>query len=331
MKIFLAGDHYSGTGPANVTKYYIDNLPEGTLYQKRRSKIARVPEILINTIRSDVVVYSGYSKQNLLGMRFAKKIGRPCAYIMHGCVEYENEINLVPDDEMSAVERQTMELADLILAVSERFCAFLKDRYPEYADKIEPLTNGTDIFPKKDHNRHDVDPHMIFSVGGGMPRKKIRYICEAVGILRREYDPLMYLCVTGDKGADTDVILSYDFADVCGIVSFDEQKELFMKAAVFVQNSCFETFGLAPIEALCCGCPVLCSKEVGALGLISTTDSGDVIDNCEDPEEIAEKIKHILESPNAGRLLDGIDIKRYSWKERSQALVQLLSELVLKK
>ena len=59
MRIFLAGDQYSGTGPANVTKYYIDNLPAGTLYQKRRSKIARVPEILINTMRADVVVYSG--------------------------------------------------------------------------------------------------------------------------------------------------------------------------------------------------------------------------------------------------------------------------------
>ena len=35
---------------------------------------------------------------------------KPSAYIMHGCVEYENAINLEPDERMNLVERQTMEL-----------------------------------------------------------------------------------------------------------------------------------------------------------------------------------------------------------------------------
>ena len=332
MRIFLAGDAVTGTGPANVTKYYIKNLPAGTLYQKRRSKALRAAEIVLNTLRADVVVYSGYSKQNILGLKLAKKLKKPSAYIMHGCVEYENEINLEPDEEMNAVERKTLELADLVIAVSETFCSWLKEYYPMYATKIDHVSNGidTDLM----HNaakRSGVDRHMVFSIGGGMPRKKIKHICEAVAKLRREYDPEMYLCVIGDKGADSAEIDSYDFVKNRGIVTFEEGLELFGKAAVFVQNSCFETFGLAPVEALVCGCPVLCSKQVGALSLIKDLREDDVIEDYEDPDEIARKIRHVIENSNAERLIADLEWESNSWKVRSKALVSKLSKLVLQK
>ncbi len=332
MRIFLAGDHYSGTGPANVTKYYMENLPDGTLWQKRRSKAARAFEIVLNTLKSDVIVYSGYSKQNILGMRLAKRLGKPCAYIMHGCVEYENAINQVPDEEMNRVERQTLELADLILAVSSGFAAFLKEYYPPYAKKIDHVTNGIDdtLSPGRASKRN-ADRHMIFTIGGGMPRKQIRYICAAIEKLRREYDKDLYLCVAGDKGADTEVIDSYGFVKDLGIVPFEETKALFGRAALFVQNSSFETFGLAPVEAVSSGCPLLCSDKAGALEWLSGIKSEDVIEHFDDPDEIASKIRYNLENPNAERLYEGIDREKSSWKTAAESLTKKLSELVLKK
>lgn len=330
MRIFLAGDAVTNTGPANVTKYYIENLPKGTLYQKRRNKVWRAVEIVIDTIRADAVVYSGYSKQNILGMRIAKLFGRPCAYLMHGCVEYENGINLEPDETMNAVERRTLELADLILAVSETFEKWLKENYPQHAAKTDHLTNGIDpLLCKNAKKRSEKKRHMIFSIGGGMPRKKIKHICEAVKILRSDYDPGLVLTVTGADGADTDSINAYDFVDNRGLVSHDENIKLFDEAAVFVQNSCFETFGLAPVEALSCGCPILCSKCVGALELIKDVRESDVIERFDDPGEIARKIRTILEEPNAERLAAGIEWESDSWKERSRALEEKLSQLVL--
>ncbi len=331
MRIFLAGDQLSGTGPANVTKYYIKNLPGGTLYQKRRGKLARVPEIIINTLRADVVVYSGYSRQNILGMKIAKKLKKPTAYIMHGCVEYENEINLEPDEKMNEVERQTLELADLVLAVSRRFADWLKEYYPMYAGKIDHVTNGIDTdLLHNSREREEKERHMIFTIGGGMPRKKIRYICEAVEKLRREYDDRMYLCVIGDTGADSAAIDAYDHVDDRGLVTFEECVGLFDEAALFVQNSSFETFGLAPIEALVCGCPILCSRNVGALELIKDLQDSDVIENYDDPDEIAEKIRINVERSNAKRLIDDLEWESNSWKARSMALTSKLSELVLK-
>lgn len=332
MRIFLAGDAVTGTGPANVTKYYIDNLPAGTLFLKRRNKAARAVEILINTIRADVAVYSGYSKQNILGMKIARLFHKPSAYIMHGCVEYENEINLEPDEAMNAVERRTLEMADLIIAVSGGFAAWLREHYPMYAKKIDYVTNGIDTtLSNGGDDASSRNRHMIFSIGGGMPRKKIRHICEAIEKLRREYDPDLYLCVTGDKGADSTLIDAYDFTDNKGIVSFEENKRLFKEAALFIQNSCFETFGLAPVEALSCGCPILCSKQIGALEIIDDIRDTDVIERYDDPDEIAAKIRYNLENPNAQRLNGRINRESYSWRSRSIQLSEKLSALVSKK
>ncbi len=329
MRIFLAGDHYSGTGPSNVTKYYIENLPKGTLFQKRRSKLMRVPEIILNTFKADVVVYSGYSKQNLLGLRVAKLLKKPTAYIMHGCVEYENSINLEPDEEMNSVERKTLEMSDLVIAVSRRFCNWLKNYYPMYSDKFDYVPNGidTDLIHRA-KERHDTNRHMLFSIGGGMPRKKIKYICKAVEILRKTYDPMLFLTVTGACGADSKEIDSYDFVDNRGLVSFDNCIGLFKEAALFIQNSSFETFGLAPVEALLCGCPVLCSTHVGALDLINGLRDEDVIERYDDPKEIARKIVYNLEHSNVDRLTAGLERESDSWKERSRALEAKLLKLV---
>ena len=332
MRIFFAGDAVSGTGPANVTKYYIQHLPEGTLYQKVRNKLLRVPEIIIKTLKADVVVYSGYSKQNILGLKAAKLFGKPSAYLMHGCVEYENRINLEPDRTMTRVERKTLELADLIIAVSESFAKWLRQYYPMHADKITFVYNGIDTaLSDRTSGREHVNPHMIFTIGGGMPRKKIVYICEAVARLRVSFDPEMFLCVIGDKGADTPKIEIYDHVASKGIVSFDETVKLFGEAAVFVQNSCFETFGLSPVEAVSLACPALISRHAGALGIMGNVRDEDMINNYDDPDEIAFKIKNLIENPNAARLAEGIDRESCSWERRSLELVSKLSDLVLKR
>lgn len=331
MKIFLAGDYYSGTGPANVTGYYIENLPKGTLYQKMRSKAARVPEILINTIRADVVVYSGYSRQNIIGMKLAAKMGKPIAYIMHGCVEYENKINREPDEEMSKTEREFIALSDVVFAVSGQFKEWLAENYPEYADKFDSIANGIDdnvidILHKQ--GDCEKDEHMIFSVGGGMPRKKIVNICRAVEILRSTYDNNLRLTVVGAKGADTDAINAYSFVDNRGIVPFEQVVSLMRKSAVFVQNSCFETFGLAPVEAIAAGSAVLCSKEIGALEIIHGVTDSDIIYDYNNPDEIAEKVKELLIKSNNQRLKDGIDWEKESWKKRAEELVKKLEKML---
>lgn len=335
MKIFMAGDWRTGTGPANVTKYYIENLPKGTLYQKTVSKPTRLFEIIFKTLCADTVVYSGYSKQNIIGLKLAKKWGKKSAYIMHGCVEHENRINKVPDEEMARIERQTMQLCDMIIAVSPSFEGWLKQVYPEHAAKITHVTNAVDehILKLAEKSEKDGgeniqhDKKMILSIGGGMPRKQIVKICEAVKRINDIQGRNLKLVVIGDVGADTEAINAFSFVDNRGLVTFTETIELMKKAGLFVQNSCFETFGLAPIEAIACGCPTLMSREVGALCLMSNAGFDDIINHYDDPTEIADKIDYLLEHPNAERLLEGIDIEKNTWSYRCEELISKLSQI----
>lgn len=337
MRVFVVGDYRTGTGPANVTKEYLLRFPKNTRRLNFSSKPMRALEILFKMPGCDTVLMSGYSRQNLLALKWAKKLGKPCAYLMHGCVEHENAINECVDEVMSRTERQTMELSDAIYAVSSRFALWLKTYYPEYSDKISAAVNGVDTAALEKMRTagtgSERDAGMIFTIGGGMPRKKIKHICEAVELLNKRAGEMKYkLVVTGDKGKDDDAIGSYPFVDNRGLVGSSEINRLYREAALFVQNSCFETFGLAPMEALMNGCPVLLSKEIGALELFNRVEDTDIINNFYDSAEIAAKIERLLKKGNASRLIKEFDKEHSSWEARTTQLMQKLTQLcVLKK
>ncbi len=332
MRVFVIGDYRTGTGPANVTKEYLLRLPENTGRLISGSKVLRAIEIIAKMPFYDVVLFSGYSGQNVLGLKWAKLLGKSTAYLMHGCVEHENAINECVDDNMNRIERKTMELSDRILAVSEHFATWLKTYYPEYSDKTESLVNGVDTRLLENMDGMSAARHrtkgLIFTIGGGMPRKKIKHICAAVEMLNTRAGEMKYrLVVIGDKGKDEDVIKSYPFVEYLGIVKSTIAMGLYREAELFIQNSCFETFGLAPMEALMNGCNVLMSQEIGALELFDDIEEGDVIRNWYDEAEIAFKIEKLMQNGNAVRLIRAFDRESASWETRTMELWQKLVEL----
>lgn len=329
MRVFLIGDYKSGTGPANATKMLLNELPDNAIFLKTTGKISRLIELIAKVPLCDVCVLSGYSKQNLYAIRLAKIWKKKVIYIMHGCVEYENQINGVPDEMMNLVERQTLSGADIILAVSKQFASWLRIHYPEYKDKIDHLTNGVDysIIPVSKEGNVVRETNRIIAVGGGMPRKKISVICKAIEILNNSgYD--FKLVVVGDNGKDDDIINSFSFVDNLGLVDSRQITEEYKKANIFISNSCFETFGLAPIEAILCGCNVLLSKEIGAWSLFDNeliSDDDRILD-FEDENEIAKKIQKLLTASNNQRLIDALDKENTSWKCVSNRLLSILKK-----
>ena len=324
-RIFVVGDHKTGTGPANVTKEYIRCLPKGTLYQKRTSKLGRLPELYINILRSDIIFFSGYSKQNVLGMKFAKRLHKPTAYLVHGAIDYENAINHNENALMSDVEAQTLELADRLYAVSSKFCGWMKENYPQYENKIDYVTNGID--ERTVVSNPSGDNSKILSIGGGMPRKMILHICEGIGVINEKASKPLTLYVIGKEGADTDAINKYPFVKNLGLVSAEKKEELFKECGIFIQNSCFETFGLAPVEALCAGMSVLCSKVCGVLDLFKSASEDDIIDDYSCKEEIALKIQKLMETSNREKLLADIDFETMSWEARTKELILKLESI----
>ncbi|MCR4923553.1 MAG: glycosyltransferase family 4 protein [Lachnospiraceae bacterium] len=331
MKVFIVGDYLTGTGPANVTEKYIEYGGKNVIYQSFKSKPLRAVELFFKIPACRVVLCSGYSKQNILAIKLGHFFKKKCAYLMHGCVEHENNINGVPDPAMSKVERETLRLCDRIYAVSDRFKEWLIENYPDHKEKIFAMPNGIDLYPIKNPvDNKERDYASILSVGGGMPRKRIVNICKAIERLKREEEfKDLTLKVIGAEGLDSQAINSYRFVKNYGLVDKNRAEEIMRSSGLFIQNSCFETFGLAPLEALKNGCDILLSKEVGAIGVFKDFSEKYTINDCEDIDELSLKIKNMIKGKehNNELLLSEINKGSLSWKSRSRELLKSLSEL----
>ena len=326
--LFIVGDNFSGTGPAIVTDQLIKNTPKNTLFLKSRNKAGRALEILFKLPKADAVLFSGYSRQNLFGMDLAKLFGKRSAYLMHGCVEYENRINRVPDKRMAMDERKMLKKADLILAVSRQFEEWLKKNYETYEKKISHLTNGIDWdLMTESHSGKKRNEFGVISVGGGMPRKGIVNICKAIEKLKISGLPDIILTVAGDYGADTEEINSYEFVKNVGLVDHGTLMSLYHENRLFIQNSSFETFGLAPLEALLAQTEILVSLKCGALSVIKKYEDTDIIKDTEDISEIASKIRYLLKEENHTRLICELDKESTSWKSRALELMKIMKKL----
>jgi glycosyltransferase involved in cell wall biosynthesis len=79
-----------------------------------------------------------------------------------------------------------------------------------------------------------------------------------------------------------------------GYVSDSELRSLYENAALFAYPSFYEGFGLPPVEAMACGCPVLVARSSA---LPETCGDAAVYCNPTDIADIAEKISLVLDNP----------------------------------
>jgi len=108
-----------------------------------------------------------------------------------------------------------------------------------------------------------------------------------------------------------------------GRVSDDELLRLYNQAVCFIFPSLYEGFGLPPIEAMSCGCPVLASdidviKEVCVEAALYFDPNH--------TKSISDAIKNYLENRDMlSRTLQmkGFDnVKRFSWDKTAQSIIQ---------
>lgn len=114
-----------------------------------------------------------------------------------------------------------------------------------------------------------------------------------------------------------------------GRVSDWDLLQLFHQADCFIFPSIYEGFGLPPIEAMRCGCPVLAS-DIPVLHEVC----GDAADyfNPLDVEDIRNAIQTFIdnmeEKKPAMRERGYKNINRFSWQNSAQILIKLANDLI---
>jgi glycosyltransferase involved in cell wall biosynthesis len=109
-----------------------------------------------------------------------------------------------------------------------------------------------------------------------------------------------------------------------GYVTNGELRALYESAACFVFPSFYEGFGLPPLEAMHCGCPVVVSDRAS---LPEVCGSAAVYCDPDDPADIAKQLRLVLTSPTLRSELRAAGIERarqFSWRKSAAQLNELL-------
>jgi glycosyltransferase involved in cell wall biosynthesis len=163
----------------------------------------------------------------------------------------------------------------------------------------------------------------VLGVSSQSPVKNFRGLARAWDMLRRSDMKLAIAgkshssLFRGDTTVDSDVVR-------LGYVSDSELRSLYENAALFVYPSFYEGFGIPPIEAMSCGCPVLVSRRPA---LQEACGDAAAYCNPDDASDIAENIARILDNPEVANTLREVGRHRASGLTASRSAKLLWSEL----
>jgi glycosyltransferase involved in cell wall biosynthesis len=189
---------------------------------------------------------------------------------------------------------------DHVITISEHSRQDLLQHVPLRSDQVTVTPLGLDSgrFRPADHRREG-RPYVL-CVAGSDPTKNVGCLIEAFAKvsepLRSRFDLLLAgdVCQRGDIRAAVDRLGVGAQTQLVGRVSDEELIAYYQQATVFVFPSLYEGFGLPVLEAMGCGCPVICSN-LSSLPEVAG-DAALLIDP-QDSSHLAATLSRVLESP----------------------------------
>ena len=204
------------------------------------------------------------------------------------------------------------------LSVKEKKCLVVK----EGREHIEEVQSDDDILDR----HHLLDKPFVLAVSSLSPNKNFGAIIDALQWLNGASFNLVIAGGTNPRIFARDQKPLPDFVKHVGYVSDGELKSLYEHASCFIYPSLYEGFGLPPLEAMTCGCPVI-SSERASLPEVC----GDAALYCDptDPKSLATQIAKIMAQPALRNELSRRGRERaqmFSWKQCAQ---EVWKEVVL--
>ena len=222
-----------------------------------------------------------------------------------------------------------------ILTVSEfskseilRFYPFLK------GEKISVVYNAIDgqLFkPLNQEITNQNSERFILCVSSIDPRKNFARLTEACQLLT---DAKLYIVGNYNRvfSQQMELDTTSDHINLLGRVSDEHLVRLYNQAACFVFPSVYEGFGLPPLEAMACGCPVLASDIP-----VHHEVCGDAARyfNPYDAKDIKRAITQYLDESDVikekMRQRGYANTKRFSWEKTALTLLQIIEKVKKKK
>lgn len=152
------------------------------------------------------------------------------------------------------------------------------------------------------------------------PHKNHERLFAAFELLRRERPELRLVLTGGGNFSDAP-----EGVEARGLVPRAELVSLMQRASALVFPSLYEGFGLPPLEAMACGCPVASSNAAALPEVVG--DAARLFDP-HDPAAIAEAVRDVLAEPQPWIERGLTHAARFSWDDTARATDAVYAELL---
>ena len=262
----------------------------------------------------------------------AKKIsGKPLIVHVHATEVDRSGAHVNP--QVFAIEKKGMQEADKVVTVSNWTKNIAIRHYQVSSAKIEVVHNG--IAPKADTGMPAIAPplgsQIVTFLGRITHQKGPMYFVEAARMVSEKF-PEAHFVVAGagdqlpamiERIAQVRLSSKFHFT---GFLRGEEIDKIWAMSSVYVMPSVSEPFGIAPLEAIQAGVPVILSKQAGVSEVMPHAIKVDFW-NC---EALAEAICNLLRFRSLTNTLkqnSAEQIKNITWDKAAKKLTTLYYEL----
>lgn len=189
------------------------------------------------------------------------------------------------------------------------------------------------------------DEFLVLQLGRLVPRKGIDNVIRAVAQLGREHGVRARLLVVGGEAERPDPALTPEIGRLAAIAEGEgvreqvlfagrkprhELRDYYCAADAFVTTPWYEPFGITPLEAMACGCPVVGAAVGGIRHSVVDGVTGYLVPPA-DPARLAERLARLAGNRELGRALGRAGMRRvrgaFTWGKVAARLVRVYGQV----
>lgn len=237
--------------------------------------------------------------------------------------------------------KRALKRAAQVVTVSENTKTDLINKYNYEENKIDVVycAAGDDFKPlKKDLlgpfiEKTNLPQNFFLAVGTLEPRKNYPTLISSFNLIAKKY-PDYHLIIVGGEGWDFEEIYKQvkqsslkGRVHFLGYLSTKSLVNLYNLAKALVFPSFYEGFGIPPLEAMKCSCPVIASFSSSIPEVLG--DAAILIDPS-NQAEIAGAMHKLIQEPDLAQSLSNkglLQARKFSWKESGEKLLGIIKNV----
>lgn len=224
------------------------------------------------------------------------------------------------------------QLGHRFIAISRHTEAYLHKVLPKHNSKVRLLFNAIDLERFHPPKQQNLKPNVIqlINIGSFVPKKNQRFLVEVMERLPEQYH-LLFLGDGPDRRGLKDIVKQRGLSGRVQFAGIVHHPEAYLRdATIYVHAASYEPFGLALVEAMATGLPVVTLDGGGNRDIVENGVNGYLLEEA-DPNQFAQQVKALVDQPDTYQQLSRGALQtaqRFGMEQYVDRLVRIYQEAI---